>query len=61
LCESNIYLRDDEGDRRVMEDAVLVKNEGGRVTVTDILGESMEFEGLLEEVTFLDHRIVIRK
>jgi predicted RNA-binding protein len=44
-----------------MEDAVLVKNEGGRVTVTDILGESMEFEGLLEEVTFLDHRIVIRK
>jgi predicted RNA-binding protein len=61
LCESNIYLRDDEGDRLVMEDAVLVKNEGGRVTVTDILGESMEFEGLLEEVTFLDHRIVIRK
>jgi len=61
LCESNIYVRDDEGDRLVMEDAVLVKNEGGRVTVTDILGESMEFEGLLEEVTFLDHRIVIRK
>ncbi|HEY5502437.1 MAG TPA: CooT family nickel-binding protein [Candidatus Anoxymicrobiaceae bacterium] len=61
MCESNIYLRDDEGDRLVMEDAVLVKNEGGRVTVTDILGESMEFEGLLEEVTFLDHRIVIRK
>ena len=61
MCESNIYLRDDEGDRLVMEDAGLVKNEGGRVTVTDILGESMEFEGLLEEVTFLDHRIVIRK
>lgn len=61
MCESNIYVRDDEGDRLVMEDAVLVKNEGGRVTVTDILGESMEFEGLLEEVTFLDHRIVIRK
>jgi predicted RNA-binding protein len=61
LCESNIYLRDDEGDRLVMEDAVLVKNEGGRVTVTDILGDSKEFEGLLEEVTFLEHRIVIRK
>ncbi len=61
MCESNIYLRDDEGDRLVMEDAVLVKNEGGRVTVTDILGDSKEFEGLLEEVTFLEHRIVIRK
>ena len=61
MCESNIYLRDDEGDRLVMEDAVLVKNEGGRVTVTDILGDSIEVEGLLEEVTFLEHRIVIRK
>ena len=61
MCESNVYLRDDEGDRLVMEDAVLVKNEGGRVTVTDILGDSQEFEGLLEEVTFLEHRIVIRK
>ena len=61
MCESNVYLRDDDGDRLVMEDAVLVKNEGGRVTVTDILGDSKEFEGLLEEVTFLEHRIVIRK
>ena len=60
MCESNIYLRDDEGDRLVMEDAVLVENEGGRISVTDILGEKKEFEGSLEEITFLDHRIVIR-
>jgi len=61
VCESNVYVRDDEGDRLVMEDAVLVQNEGGRVKVTDILGEEKEFEGLLEEVTFLEHRIIIRK
>ena len=61
MCESNVYVRDDEGDRLVMEDAVLVQNEGGRVKVTDILGEEKEFERLLEEVTFLEHRIIIRK
>jgi predicted RNA-binding protein len=60
MCESNIYLRDDEGDRLVMEDAVLVESEGDRISVTDILGEKKEFEGTLEEITFLDHRIVIR-
>ncbi len=60
MCESNIYLRDDEGDRLVMEDAVMVETEGGRISVTDILGEKKEFEGTLEEITFLDHRIVIR-
>ena len=59
MCESNVYLRDDEGDRLVMEDAVLVESEAGRVSVTDILGEKKEFDGTLEEITFLEHRIVI--
>lgn len=61
MCESNVYLRDDEGDRLVMEDAVLVESEAGRVSVTDILGEKKEFDGTLEEITFLEHRIVIRE
>lgn len=60
MCESNIYLRDEEGDTLVMEDAVLVENEGGRVKATDILGDVQVFDGTLEEVTFLDHRIIIR-
>ncbi len=60
MCESNVYLRDEEGDRLVMEDAVLVERDAGRVKVTDILGEQKEFDGALEEVTFLEHRIVIR-
>lgn len=61
MCESNIYLRDEDGDTLVMEDAVLVENQGGLVKVTDILGETKEIEGVLEEITFLDHRIIIRK
>lgn len=60
MCESNVYLRNDEGDRLAMEDAVLVEREGGVIKVTDILGEQKEFQGTLEEITFLEHRIVIR-
>ncbi len=61
MCESNVYLRDDNGDELVMEDAVLVERKGNHVRVTDILGDEKEFIGDLEEITFLDHRIVIRK
>jgi predicted RNA-binding protein len=60
VCESNVFLRDEEGDHLVMEDAVTVENIDGRVRVTDILGEQKEFKGALEEITFLEHRIVIR-
>lgn len=60
LCESNVFIRNDEGDRLVMEDAVLVKAEGDHVKLTDILGDERDVEGRIEEITFLDHKIIIR-
>lgn len=61
MCESNVYLRDEAGERLVMEDAVTVESGEGRVKVTDLLGEQKEFEGRLEEITFLEHKVVIRR
>jgi len=61
LCESNVFVRDDEGDRLVMEDAVLLEEEDGKIKITDILGEMKELEGDVEEITFLEHKIVIRE
>ena len=61
MCESNVYVRDDEGDRLVMEDAVLLEQDGGKVKITDILGEEKELKGDVEEITFLEHRIVVRE
>lgn len=60
MCESNVYVRGDEGETLLMEDAVLLENDDGRVTVTDILGDRKEVVGDIEEITFLEHRIVIR-
>jgi predicted RNA-binding protein len=44
-----------------MEDAVLLESGQGKVKITDILGEEKELEGDVEEITFLEHRIVIRE
>lgn len=61
MCESNVYVRESEGDRLVMEDAVLIEDKRGRVRVTNILGEREEIEGEIEEITFLDHKVVISR
>lgn len=60
MCESNVYLADSEGERLVMEDAVALENLAGKVKVTNVLGEVQQFEGEVEEITFLDHKIIIR-
>ncbi|MCG2796382.1 MAG: CooT family nickel-binding protein [Actinomycetia bacterium] len=59
MCESKVYLREEDGNKLVMEDAVLIEDEGGRIKVTNILGEEKVFEGGIEEITFLDHRVII--
>ncbi|MBN2167962.1 MAG: CooT family nickel-binding protein [Actinobacteria bacterium] len=60
MCESNVYLKDEKGETLIMEDAVFIENEGGKIKMTDILGEKKEVEGKIEEITFLDHRITIQ-
>lgn len=59
MCESNVYLNEDEEEKLIMEDAVLLENRGGKLKFTNILGEEKEMEGRIEEITFLDHKIVI--
>lgn len=59
MCESNVYLKDEEGEKLIVEDAVLIETEGGRIKITDILGSETEIDGDIEEITFLDHRITI--
>lgn len=61
MCESNVYLKDEDGEKLLMEDAVLIENEGGKIKLTDILGAREEIEGKIEEITFLDHRITITR
>jgi predicted RNA-binding protein len=59
MCESNVYLRDENGDKLVMEDAAELKNRDGKIWIVDLLGEEKEIEGTIDEITFIDHKIVI--
>lgn len=59
MCESSVYLDDGKEKKLVMEDAVSIENDAGTIAVTDILGDRKVFKGSIEEITFLDHRIVI--
>lgn len=59
MCESNVYLRDENGEKLVMEDAAQLKNLDGKIWIVDLLGEEKELEGTIEEITFIDHKIFI--
>jgi predicted RNA-binding protein len=49
-----------EGEQKlIMEDAVLIERKGDLLILRDILGEEKEVKGKIEEISFLDHKVMI--
>jgi len=59
MCESNVYIRDEAEDKLVMEDVAQLKDHDGKIWIVDLLGEEKELEGKVQEIDFLDHKVVI--
>ncbi len=59
MCESNVYLQDEEDEKLIMEDVAQLKQQENRVWLVDLLGEEKELEGKVQEIDFLDHKVII--
>jgi len=61
MCESKLYVLERGERKQVLENAVLVKEQDGRVVARGLLGEMVEFEGArIVEVDAEGHAIVLR-
>ncbi len=60
MCESSAWLRKGEDDELLLEDVIMMKPVGGRIVLTNILGEKKEIEATLDHIDLLHHRIILR-
>lgn len=61
MCESHVYVREEENETLIMDDAVCVEPVDGGVTVADASGRETFLEGTLQEVSFLNHTVIISR
>ncbi len=59
MCESTVYVVKGKEREMFMKDVVKAAVQGGKVTCTNILGESMSVTGKLTEVNLLGHSLTI--
>jgi predicted RNA-binding protein len=59
MCESNVYVRDEENENLVMEDVAELKASDGQIWLVDILGDEKEIDGRVQEISFIDHKVII--
>jgi predicted RNA-binding protein len=61
MCESTAYLREGKAERVLMKDVAAIRPQGSALVLTSILGDRLEFEGVLSELDLMHHRIVVEK
>lgn len=60
MCESHAYLLEGDDQKLVMEDVVNVREEDGKVVLSNIIGEESTLDAEIAAITFLDHRILLK-
>ncbi len=60
MCESHAYLIEEDGERLIMEDVINVKEESGKVILSNIIGEESVLDAEVVSITLLDHRVVLK-
>ena len=61
MCESNVYLRENDKEKLIMENVAAITPAGKDVFVLKgLLGEHMEITGVIEEINLMGHKIILK-
>ncbi|RJP29267.1 MAG: CooT family nickel-binding protein [Actinobacteria bacterium] len=60
MCESHAYLIEGDEERLVMEDVINVREEDGKVILSNIIGEESVLEAEVAAITLLEHKVLLK-
>lgn len=61
MCESNVYLKENNTERLIMENVAAITPAGNNsFLLRGLLGERMEITGIIEEINLMGHKIILK-
>ncbi len=60
MCESHAYLIEGDEEKLIMEDVINVREEDGKVTLSNIIGEESVLEAEVAAITLLEHKVLLK-
>ena len=60
MCESHAYLIEGDEEKLIMEDVINVKEEGGKVVLSNIIGEESVLDAEVAAITLLEHKVLLK-
>ncbi len=61
MCESNVYFKENDVEKLIMENVAAITPAGKNAFVLKgLLGESMEVTGIIEDINLMAHKIILK-
>ena len=61
MCEANVYYKDGDELKKLMEAAFIISKDEDKVYFQNIFGEQEYVKGKIREMDLLKHKIIIEK
>ncbi|MCD4674503.1 MAG: CooT family nickel-binding protein [Desulfobacula sp.] len=61
MCESNVYLKNGDDEKLIMENVAAITPAGeDTFFLKGLLGESMEVKAIIEDINLMGHKIILK-
>ncbi|MDD3719322.1 MAG: CooT family nickel-binding protein [Actinomycetota bacterium] len=60
MCESHAYMLEGDEEKLIMEDVIDIREEDGKVTLSNIIGEESVLAAEVAAITLLEHKVLLR-
>ena len=61
MCEANVFYKDGDDLKKLMEAAFVIKKEGDKIFFQNIFGEQEFIKGKIKEMDLIKHEVIIEK
>jgi len=61
MCESHAYVIRGDKEEKILDDVTLVQPENGTVLIRNLFGEEIRIKGKIEQILFMDHKILLKE
>ncbi len=61
MCEANVYYREGDELKKLMESAFIITKENDKIYLQNIFGDQEVVKGKLVEMDLIQHKVIIEK
>ena len=61
MCESHAYVLRGDKEEKILDDVTFLEPGEGSVLLRNLFGEEVTVRGTIEEILFMDHKIIIKE